>query len=197
MATRKKNPLILAKENRIEAYFSVYFGMGATRSIRKLSETLKVMGAENTSTTTLERYSRLGQWQERIQQAYQRAQEEIAASMTLDIQEANLAEARLGRDMRVKSGAALAHIDAKDISPAEAVSLGREGVKMERLALGLAITQQEVAVLLINEYIHKVMTLYIEVNEIEDPEERLRAFTLGADQIASIAMAKSIEGKPE
>ena len=92
--------------------------------------------------------------------------------------------------MQNLSGRGLARIrdNITQLSARDSVMLGDVGSKLERLARGEATTRQEITNQMISPVIYNIVTMFQQVNLLEDREERQREFALGCDSILEQAV---------
>ena len=58
-----------------------------------------------------------------------------------------------------------------------------KGIKLERLAEGEATDRHEMTVQIVEPLVRQIITLFEQVNLVDDPEARSRQFAIGADAI--------------
>lgn len=183
---------------RADLWFALYAEMGAARSIKSLVVRGLEIGAKTPAQSTIQRWSSDFGWQERVR-AFDQAQAERALEGAGDqIQTMNTRQSQLGRALQGVAGKALTQLATpaglREVGSAGVARLARDGVHIERLALGQATARHEIALAIVNVWIRAVAMLFQEVNALPDGESRARAFAEGADTIVREHFADIVEG---
>ena len=171
---------------KAEQYFAIYCQLGVARSLKAVREALADMSV-SVSHATMERYSKDYEWVRRAAEfdtavtvRVQERQEERAADGVVLM---NTRQAALGRALQGKAAQGLQTLQQDLLGAGDVAAMARDGVKIERLAMGEATSRQELAVLVINPVIQEIVALFVRVNDLADPELRKREFAVGADAI--------------
>ena len=172
----------MAKQ-RAEGFFYVYYLLGSERTLKKVAEYGSQLGAK-ISASTLMRWSQRFGWQQRILELDAKLQEARDKDAVEQVRQMNDRQAELGRAMQTIGVTTFKKLlDSKKAVKAEtAALLAKEGIKIERLAMGESTSRDEL-VQTMNSYTMRLAAIFLEVNEISDPEERKRAFAEKADSI--------------
>ena len=167
-----------------------YFQMGTARSLTRMAKELTELGMK-IGRNTLGRYSSTFDWPAQVAQLEAQVQTVALDGAVDDIVTMNRRQATYGQGMQLVAGQALTALRARPgpMSAGDIATLMERGSKMERLARGQATDRKEVAVHLVNHFIMQVMGLFLDVNKMEDAQEREAAFALGADGLVTSAMA--------
>ena len=176
-------------QQKANALFMVYLMMGPERTLEKLFDICTDYGLK-TSISALKQYSVKFDWQSQLQEANQVAQVKQKQDHSNVIMEMNDRQSRLGQAMQNLSGRGLPRIrdNITQLSARDSVMLGDVGSKLERLARGEATTRQEITNQMISPVIYNIVTMFQQVNLLEDREERQREFALGCDSILEQAV---------
>ena len=169
-------------ETKNDYLFGVYYQIGPERSLEKMAELCAGMGLK-IGLSSLKRYSYTFGWQQRVMEVDAKYQEERDAQHAQAIQTMNDRQAGIGRAMQGLGAQGLRNIQASLLNPSEITSLTREGVRIERLAMGEATSRSEVAIQVVNRVILAIVDLFNQINNINNADERKRQFALGADHI--------------
>jgi hypothetical protein len=165
-------------QDRAEVYYTLYASMGSSRSLTKLQRALADVGLD-VSLNTLKTYSANNDWNTRIK-GLPTEQENSLMSYAVDMQ---IRQSALGRLMQTLGHERLKSVDPSDLSINDALRLMQTGVQVERAAMGEATERVEIFNTSINPLIHQIISLFVSINSINDPEERKRRFAIGADEL--------------
>lgn len=180
----------MSKEfQRAEQMFYLYYQMGADRSIRKLHEMISKLGGK-VGESTISRYSHKYSWQTRLAEIEQKAQLEREKELVDKTVEMNREEEQLGRTMEILASAGLKNwedkIDADgkiELSISQISTLLEVGARHRRLALGVPTDRKEIAVTMLKPIIQKIANIFLQVNDIKDPERRKIEFGHQVDEM--------------
>jgi hypothetical protein len=177
-------PPTVIEKARADSFFIFFSLMGIDRSLEKLHSYVTEMGL-NISLTSLKRYSAKYNWQERLQEVQTRKVERMEEHVAGDVVEMNINQAKLGYAMQGIAGMGLTLVKKNPavMSPRDAVHMADIGSKIERLARGEATTRQEITNQLVSPIIYNIVTMFQQVNQIKDPEQREREFAISCDAI--------------
>jgi len=187
----------------VEALFAAYYLTGPERSIENLRDLATRLwpGSRPIALTTLKRYSKDGGWVKRVEDLDKQRAEQVAARPLETIVVMNERQADLGRVMQELAASRVAGIlkDATAVSALtlrDAAALAREGVRIERLAVGEVTSRQEVLVTTYNRVVVPILQLFQMV--IADvPEDARRSiverFANGVDAIRDEHMTLALE----
>jgi hypothetical protein len=176
---------------KADVLFDIYLMMGEARTLEKLHAICTDTGMDRSySLSTLKAYSQRFSWQQRIQDATERAQAQKSIEHTAVIQEMNDRQSRLGTAAQslAMGGFRQAANNIAQLTPRDSGYLADVGVKLERLARGEATMRQDVAVQMVAPIVQNIVVLFQSINTITDPDQRLREFGMGADRILEEAM---------
>ena len=176
-------------QEKADALFMIYLMMGPERTLERLLEVC-TEGGLKTSISALKQYSAKYDWQNKLQEANQVVQVKQKQDHANVIMEMNDRQSNLGRVMQNLSGRGLGQLrdNLGQLSARDSVMLGYVGAKLERLARGEATTRQEITNQMISPVIYNIVTMFQQVNLIEDRTERQREFALGCDAILEQAV---------
>jgi hypothetical protein len=176
-------------QEKANAIFMVYLMMGPSRTLERLYEVCTDYGLK-TSLSALKQYSVKYNWQERLQTASDIVSVKTADNHAAIIMEMNDRQSRLGQAMQAVSSIGLqqARNNPARLSPRDAVHLGDIGSKLERLAKGEATTRQEITNQMISPIVYNIVTMFQQINMIDDREERQRQFAIECDEILEQAV---------
>ena len=176
-------------QEKSDAFFMIYMMMGPDRTLEKLLD-ICTEGGLKTSISALKQYSAKYDWQKKLQEASQVVQVKHKQDHASVISDMNERQARLGQAMQNLSGRGLSQIrdNIGQLSARDSVVLGDVGSKLERLAKGEATTRQEKTNQMISPIVYNIVTMFQQVNLIEDKEQRQREFALGCDAILEQAV---------
>jgi len=183
MRTRKPS------EHRAEHFLHVYWLLGSGRSLNLLRQTLGKLGVK-ISRQTLERYSSDFHWQARITQMELQAAEKLREHRVAETEEILELEFEIGKEMLNIVQKALQQMvkDNVHLSPSDVVRFAVAGAEIERKSLlGQQPSYPEEIEAAINSIIISVCRIFMDVNDLEDKEERKRRF--------AVAFNRAIEGQ--
>lgn len=181
-------------ETRQQAWFLVYYQMGVERSLENLRLLLGEIGVK-VSSFTLESYSARFGWQAKIAEMDEKARQRTMERVLDTKVEMNLRHVTLARALGGVASAALMELrgNPKEISGGEAARMLEIAQKMERLAVGEVTERREVVVSIINVLVKAVVALFMEVNALPDPQERIDRFAFGFDEAVDKYLAEGRE----
>ena len=187
----------------VEALFVAYYLIGPERSLEALrSFAAKAWpGAKAPALNTLKTYSARGGWVARVEDLDRQRAEQVAARPLETIVEMNERQADLGRIMQELAASRVADIlktpqAISALNFRDAAALAREGVRIERLAVGEVTSRQEVLVTTYNRVVVPILQLFQTV--VTDlPEEVRRSiverFANGVDAIRDEHMTLALD----
>jgi hypothetical protein len=168
-----------AAKRRADSYYLVYASLGSDRSLAKLQQTLADLGLD-VSLNTLKTYSATYKWQENAGYLDTRnAQVELWNLPT----ELNDRQARLGVAMQTLAQQGLESLDPSLLSASDAVRLLKVGVDIERLAMGAVTERWEILTNIVNPMMYDLVSIFAQVNAIEDEHERAGEWARRCDPI--------------
>jgi hypothetical protein len=178
---------------RANILFALYFHSGAARSLVRLHDDARLLGAP-ISLATLKRYSTTGDWQARVARLDEEAEVRSDERALEQIAAMNERQSHLGRSLQGAAATSLQTLlrDAGrlgEISPAEIARLADTGTKLERLALGEATERHDIITSAWNVVVRDVVELFRTVNGIADPDERAAEFARGLDDLVDRHLA--------
>ena len=182
------NGAALVKEraqSRAEYLFYSYYSLGSSRSLAKLHALLTGLGLK-LSLGTLKNYCARGNWIERAAAedattSVEKAEESNA--LALRVAELNHRHAQYGQALQQMSIRGLRALNPELFSATEVSNMLEKGIKLERLAEGEATDRHELTVQIVEPLVRQIVTLFTQVNVVDDAKKRLRDFGLGADRI--------------
>ena len=180
----------LMLKSRADSLFGLYYELGAERSLAKLRSRLRDLGIK-IAASTLNRYSSRFGWQARVLEMDAKLQERRENTRIEAVLAMNRRQAQLGKGMQTVAAGGLRRLVDMELDAHAVSALARDGVKIERLALGEATSRAELAVQVVNAVVVGIVELFREVNALPDPKERIRRFAEGADQIIDAKLAET------
>ena len=165
--------------------------MGESRTLEKLHAICTDAGMGHSySLSTLKAYSQRFNWQQRIQDATERAQAQKSIEHAAVVQEMNDRQSRLGTAAQslAMGGFQQAAKNITQLTPRDSGYLADVGVKLERLARGEATTRAAIEVEMLAPVIHHIVALFQSINVYDDPAQLQQEFALGADRILEQAI---------
>ena len=171
-------------QEKANALFMVYLMMGPERSLENLLDVCTDYGLK-TSISALKQYSAKYNWQERLRETQNVVEVKERDDRVGMVVEMNARQARLGQAMQTlaNQGLGRASRNLEQLSARDSVYLGDIGSKIERLAMGEATTRQEITNQMISPIIYNIVTMFQQVNVLDDREQRKREFAMGCDAI--------------
>lgn len=172
-----------------DLYYALYVALGKDRSIKGVLDCGRTLRVATPSLKTLERYSRVYHWQQRVRDfeaGIAARNEELIADT---IAQMNDRQAAAGVALQQLVVDAVEEINSRkpahrNIAPAQLASMLDTGVKVERLARGQATERRDLAVAFVNGMIPTLAQLFVSVNMIGDPDTRADQFGEGLNEIA-------------
>ena len=187
---KPNNGAVLVKEraqNRANYLFFSYHSLGSGRSLAKLHALLSGLGL-SISMGTIKNYCTRGDWIARSAEMDAKASTSVervkeANALATRVTELNHRHAQAGQALQEMSIAGLHSLDPVTFSPTEGTNMLEKGIKLERLAEGEATDRHEMTVQIVEPLVRQIITLFEQVNLVDDPEARSRQFAIGADAI--------------
>lgn len=180
---------------RAEPLFLLYHAMGPTRSLERLQRYVTGLGLK-TSLKTLKSYSAQYDWQTRVRELDEAQVEFQQTEHIRVISEMNNNQARLGAALQTASVQGLRNISLNPttLSARDTGYLAEVGSKLERLARGEATTRQAVAHEVLSPVVYNIVTMFQQINLIDDRDDRQREFAMGCDAILEQAVGPLGDG---
>ena len=130
------------QEGRAELLFAAYCGLGVTRTLRSLRESLQLAGGTGgwcPAISTLEKYSTLYDWQRRSALFDQRVMERVQTETEDAVVAMNRRQANVGAMMQALGARGLGAMNEVDLRASGLAALANliaQGAKVERVARG-------------------------------------------------------------
>ena len=176
----KPKPAKSRTETRAEGYFMLYYALGHERSLKKLCQYCREIGAK-ISMQTLFLWSSRFNWQLRSRQIELEAAEKLRKDRIAETKELLQLEFEIGKEMLNIVQKALHQMveDNVRLSPGDVVRFAVAGAEIERNALlGEQPSYAEQLKTEINSLIITACNIFMSTNEIEDKEERKKRFAV-------------------
>ena len=175
MASQNKMSRQIRMKEKAQTLFYIYYQMGIERSLAKLTEVcgaIRVKASQN----TLERYSKVYEWQRQILELDNKASEAREIAVLEEVKAMNSRHALLGQALTSIAGSELQKFAEKrrntklPLGVYEITQLFKSGQFGERLARGQATSRTDVMVELIGTFVKEFAAIFLSVNDI-GPEE--------------------------
>lgn len=153
---------------RADFWFNTYCALGRTRSLELLRD-IGTAAGQKIGFTTLRQYSTDYNWQERVAEFDERIADAGARATMTDALVDEARQARLGRALQEIATLGMGKLRAsggEGLSGAEIARLADVGVRIERLASGLATERRELIVSLMGFIVEHVSVLFRESAEV-------------------------------
>lgn len=192
MATRRRAEWLKGRrKERADALFTIYWQMGAERSLVKLAALCSTAGVK-TSIQTITRYSKDFGWQRKLLEMDQYSREAREREAIEEVAEMNRRHVQMAQGMigiafagmkRFRTLITQASDGAVDMSIDDMVKLYRAAQTGERLARGEATSRVEVWMDVVETVVKEFGLIFMAVNEIDVPEERQNEFIRLSDDM--------------
>ncbi len=167
---------------KAEMLFLVYALLGASRTLKMVSDRAGLVGVE-VSASTVERYSRKYNWADRLAgldaEAGAKAQQALVRTVA-DMNEGQAVAGHAFQAWAMENAAALRAkgvlLDVKDI-----VAVYNAGTASERNALGEPTSRTEHTIVSINAMVAEIGVVFLRANDLADAHDRAREYAEGAD----------------
>lgn len=178
---------------RADLVFPIYLQMGLERSLPRLAEQLKDIGAE-IAVGTLKRYSGDYGWQRRLAEidaetARRQTETGIGERLAMLDRHAQIARALLGAGGSALQSLLNDSTRLSEITPAEIARLVDLGLKAELRAAGGATDRRDMAVEIWNDVTAEMVRIFREINAEADAEARARLFVDRVDSLVTERLA--------
>ena len=190
----KPRPQTVAKANLL---FGLYVALGPKRSLAAVAEVCTQIGLK-AGEKSLKLYSADFHWQDRLAAITEQAGQQGDDEAALTIADMNRRQAALGQAMQTAGQHTVKAINdnSRVVGPADAARLIDSGSKLQRLAMGEATSRSEVINDTLTAIVKDIITLFKEVNQLADRDDRTREFGTGADAIIG-RHVPALEGEVE
>ena len=190
MPERKKNSRADQARSRAEYLFAFYYALGPERSLLLLQRRWAELG-HRIAINTLKNYSAHYDWQRKVQELDIRLSEERNTESVREVMAMNDRTARLARGLQGLVTQALFNLQTEmqvdggvsfKMPPKDMGDLLAQAQRIERLAMGEATERSEVAMQIWNMVALNVATIFMDINDVVDSQERVRLFATRMDE---------------
>jgi hypothetical protein len=170
-------------QTKERAWFAVYYQMGLERSLEKLADYATELGLK-VSAKTLKRWSSDFGWQARLAEMDEKTRQKTEDKVVEPVVEMNLRHVTLAKALGGLASAALMDLRGRlvEVSAGETARMLEVSQKMERLAVGEVTDRTEIQVSILNVLLTAISDLFLEVNLLPDPQQRIDRFAVGVDE---------------
>ena len=176
-----------AAEQRAEAWFVTFCGLGPGRSFPKLREIGAAVGLKPVpSLSTFKRWSNGHDWASRVRDYDRQRLLELQEHTQTPVDEMNARQQRIGQLFQTMATRAVSNRGVEGLELESSTSLAtmaRQGVDIERLAAGEATERTEVMEAALDRFVRDLAEVFIRVNRYPTETQRATEFGVGADAL--------------